>query len=406
MLPEESLVHLLTTLGHDKTVFKGLRNLLFLLKQTGVAAKVSGCLLNPQNLAAHVAQQPAGLKPTHVLNQVSPADKNVNISSKKSSKVSERYVTLKKNTSEPSNEKELEKNEESESSHLPLPEDARWTQVTYKNKNKIISKLTDGASSTSISSKKTQVDRKNKVTLKSTDVGASSTSTSLKINNSLTPTSTKKTVRLRLQTKPPLQKKSSNQSTTSIPVVAVVPSSSISAATADIDSSPKRSARYAGSNSMEITIMDPDSAIIANMPTQQLDGISKEPQEPLTLFLHLRNMISEAEEDSLLEPLTEKKRGQLQRGMKITQKLHLQFSEEIQKQFVQLHLTKFLGPDDDELHSIFAMPNSIITLKIKPPELGPLIRKTWLWSNTITEKKVFLSKLIFGPDPSPESPLT
>ena len=373
VLHEESAIRLFSTLGHDKNAVKGLRIFLFALKQTGVTAIVSGCLLNSHNPAAHAAHQHADLESARGLNQGPHADKvnTQKISSKKSSKVPEHHVPLTNSTSESSNKKEIEKNVESESYYPPLPEDAQWTQVIHNRKNKV------------------------KFTSKTADVGASSTSSSSKTNTSSTPTSLKKTVQLRPQTKPlPKKKKSSNTSTTSTPIIAVVPSSTISAATTDIDSPPTRTARYAGSNSMEITIVDPDSTVNANMtPEQPPVGISKEAQELHTILSELRIIISRT---SLRGPLTEKERKQMQRGMKIAQALHLALPKEIQEQSVQLHLTKLLGPDDDELHTLLAMPDSIITLNIKPPELGPLIRASWLTSSTITDKKVFLSELLFS----------
>ena len=150
--------------------------------------------------------------------------------------------------------------------------------------------------------------------------------------------------------------------------------------------------------------MDPDSTI-TNMPPQQPTvGISKEPQK---LHTKLSELCAQVSQVSLLKPFTEKQRKQLQRGMKIAQTLHLELSKEFQEQLVQLHLTKFLGPDDDELHTLYAMPDSvIIALKIKPPELGPLIRASWLSSHTIRDKKAFLSELLFCSDSPLEFPST
>ena len=96
--------------------------------------------------------------------------------------------------------------------------------------------------------------------------------------------------------------------------------------------------------------------------------------------------------------LSDKQRLQVQKGVKIARKLRLQFPKEIQNQLAHIRFSKLLGPDDAELHSILAMSNSDAGQK-KPCELGHAVRKTPLHPHhSITEKKAFLTDLLFFSD--------
>ena len=163
-----------------------------------------------------------------------------------------------------------------------------------------------------------------------------------------------------------------------------VPKSYVEVVSSPTPSSLNVAARFAGSNSAEITNMAaPQEVLPAALET--------------CTTVHAPS-VSASIPSSAITFLSDKERGQVLRGTAITRKLHLEFPVKIKEQLVQIRLSKLLGPDDDELHSLFAMSNSD-AFKLKPSELGPALRVLWLDSHhTIMEKKAIISNFLFFSD--------
>ena len=255
-------------------------------------------------------------------------------------------------------------------------ESSTWTTVRKQHKTKDSSKsnlpacgsstLPKHASSTSTTSKNTSQHPRPQAKLFA--VLKSSASTKITATSAKTSSSTK------------ITSSSAKDAASST----LTPKSYVEVVSSPTPSSLNVAARFAGSNSTEI----------ANMAA---------PQEVLPAALETCTTVHAPSVSASISStantfLSDKERGQVLRGTAITRKLHLEFPAEIQEQLVQIRYSKLLGPDDDELHSLFAMSSSD-AFKLKPPELGPALRVLWLDSHhTIMEKKAIISHFLFFSD--------
>ena len=312
-------------------------------------------------------------------------------------------------------------------------ESSTWTTVRKQHKTKDSSKsnlpacgsstLPKHASSTSTTSKNTSQHPRPQAKLFA--VLKSSASTKITATSAKTSSSTKITSSSAKDAASSTLIPKSYVEVASTPVVALVSSSSTPPTTSDIAMTlpsithvPQSSnevvspfnfaARSAGSNLTETTSASSDSMKTTSMPPQKIPSIADGVISQLELTSRSADLILTAPQEVpsiALEasfgtnmPLTDNERAQVQKGILISRKLYLEFPKNIQAQMVQIRFSKLLGPDDDELHTLLAMPNSD-AFKQKPLNLGPALRELWLHPHlSITEKKGILSQLFFLSD--------
>ena len=292
-------------------------------------------------------------------------DQDSHLHKKKTSSLPVSSVPLNKKA-ETLKESDLKRNVKSSHPHLPDNENPWTTVKNKKRKSKDTKSLTCESSSTSSKLKNTLFPQSNIVS------SSASSATSLKASDI---------------------------------AILLPPPTDTSQSSIDVVSSFEPAARSASSIS-EMTSMPslhiPSVAVGVVPLTEAAQEISSAAVISGSLFSSAvtdkSGLMFSASTFSKEKTLSEKQRQQLQKGIKLTRKLYLDFPKEVQDQLIHTRATCLLGPDDDELHQILAMPSSD-AFKKKPCELGPSIRELWLHPlHSITEKKALLTRLFFLSD--------